>query len=52
MRKLELKENTNVFGGANCDRIGDRLLKLHEKGRDISRNARRFVRLGCADPQD
>lgn len=49
MRKLNFNELPLIIGGANCDRIGARLMKLHAKGRDISRNARRYVSLGCAD---
>ena len=49
MTKLDLKTTTEIIGGSNCDRIGARLLKLYEKGRDISRNAERYVRLGCAN---
>ena len=49
MKKLELTESSKVIGGGDCDRIGARLIKLYEKGRDISRNAERYVRLGCAE---
>ncbi len=47
MRKLELKENSNISGGFDCARIGERMQKLYEKGRDISRNAQRYYDLGC-----
>jgi hypothetical protein len=47
MTKLDLKTTTEIIGGFDCDRIGARLQKLYEKGRDYSRNARRYYELGC-----